>query len=63
MLVHSYIKAARPEVALPLYEEFVSRLTQVLGKEIETGKFGADMKVSLINDGPVSIWIDSKSKE
>ncbi len=59
----SYIKAARPEVALPLYEEFVFRLTQVLGKEIETGKFGADMKVSLINDGPVSIWIDSKSKE
>ena len=48
---------------MPLYEEFVSRLTQVLGKEIETGKFGADMKVSLINDGPVSIWIDSKSKE
>jgi len=59
----SYSKAARPEVALALYEEFVFRLTQVMGKEIETGKFGADMKVSLINDGPVSIWIDSKSKE
>jgi len=59
----SYINAARPEVALPLYEEFISRLTQVLGKRIGTGKFGADMKVSLINDGPVSIWIDSKSKE
>lgn len=59
----SYIKAARPEVAIPLYEEFVSRLTQVLDKKIETGKFGADMKVSLINDGPVSIWMDSKSKE
>ncbi|MDG2227319.1 MAG: D-aminoacyl-tRNA deacylase [Flavobacteriales bacterium] len=59
----SYIKAARPEFALPLYEEFISRLTQVLGKKVETGKFGADMKVSLINDGPVSIWIDSKSKE
>ena len=59
----SYIKAARPEVAMPLYEEFVSRLTQVLGKEIKTGKFGAEMKVGLVNDGPVSIWIDSKSKE
>ena len=59
----SYIQAARPEVAEPLYEEFVSRLTQVLGKEIKTGEFGANMKVSLINDGPVSIWIDSKSKE
>ncbi|MBC8407216.1 MAG: D-tyrosyl-tRNA(Tyr) deacylase [Rhodobacteraceae bacterium] len=59
----SYIKAARPEVAIPLYEKFVSRLTQVLEKEIETGEFGADMKVRLINDGPVSIWIDSKSKE
>lgn len=59
----SYIQAARPEVAEPLYEEFVSRLTQVLGKEIATGEFGANMKVSLINDGPVSIWIDSKSKE
>ena len=59
----SYIKAARPEVAIPLYEEFVSRLTQVLDKEIATGEFGADMKIRLINDGPVSIWIDSKSKE
>ncbi len=59
----SYTNAARPEVALPLYEEFISRLTQVLGKRIGTGEFGADMKVSLINDGPVSIWIDSKSKE
>ena len=59
----SYVKAARPEVAVPFYQEFVSRLTQVLGKEIKTGDFGADMKVSLINDGPVSIWIDSKSKE
>ena len=59
----SYIKAARPEVAMPLYEEFVSRLAQLLGKEIKTGKFGADMKVGLVNDGPVSIWIDSKSKE
>ena len=59
----SYIKAARPEVAIPLYEEFIIKLRQVLGKEIETGEFGADMKISLINDGPVSIWIDSKSKE
>ena len=59
----SYSKAARPEVAMPLYEEFVFRLAQVLGKEIKTGKFGADMKVGLVNDGPFSIWIDSKSKE
>ena len=59
----SYMQAARPEVAIPLYEEFISRLTQVLGKEIETGEFGADMKISLINDGPVSIWMDSKLKE
>jgi len=59
----SYIKAARPEVAITLYEEFVSRLTQVLDKEIATGEFGADMKVRLINDGPVNIWIESRSKE
>ena len=59
----SYIKAAHSEVAIPLYEEFIIKLTQVIGKEIETGEFGADMKVSLINDGPVSIWMDSKLKE
>lgn len=59
----SYIKAARPEVAVPLYEKFTETLSQILGKPLETGIFGADMKVSLINDGPVTILIDSKNKE
>jgi D-tyrosyl-tRNA(Tyr) deacylase len=59
----SYIKAARPEKAIPLYEKFIQQLTQELGKPIATGIFGADMKVSLINDGPVTIIIDSKNKE
>ncbi len=59
----SYIKAARPEVAIPLYEKFVEQLKTNFGKEIGTGIFGADMKVQLLNDGPVTIWIDSKQKE
>lgn len=59
----SYIKAARPEVAVPLYEQFISQLEQDLGKKIVTGTFGADMKVSLCNDGPVTILIDTKNKE
>lgn len=59
----SYIKAARPEVAIPLYNSFVASLNQLLGKEIGTGEFGAMMKVSLINDGPVTIIIDTKEKE
>ena len=59
----SYIKAAKPEVAIPLYEKFVKTLEEVLGKKIGTGEFGADMKVSLLNDGPVTIIIDSKSRE
>ena len=59
----SYIKAARPETAIPLYQAFISQLTADIGKEIQTGVFGADMKVSLINDGPVTIMIDSKNKE
>jgi D-aminoacyl-tRNA deacylase len=59
----SYIKAARPEVAIPLYEYFVSELEKKSGKNVQTGIFGADMKVSLINDGPVTIIIDSKNKE
>ena len=59
----SFIKAARPEQAIPLYEEFVSVLSATLGKKVETGEFGGDMKVSLINDGPVTIIIDSKIKE
>jgi D-tyrosyl-tRNA(Tyr) deacylase len=58
----SYIKAARPELALPLYEEAIKILEVELGKSIGTGTFGADMKVSLINDGPVTIHIDSKNK-
>ncbi|WP_299255762.1 D-aminoacyl-tRNA deacylase [uncultured Aquimarina sp.] len=59
----SYIKAARPETAIPLYEEFVKQLELELGKNIGTGVFGADMKVSLLNDGPVTIIIDTKNKE
>ena len=59
----SYIKAARPEISIPLYEQMVSQLQSELGKYIQTGVFGADMKVSLVNDGPVTILIDSKNKE
>jgi len=59
----SYIKAAKHETAIPLYEHFCSELSNKLGKEIQTGTFAADMKVALLNDGPVSIWIDSKNKE
>jgi D-tyrosyl-tRNA(Tyr) deacylase len=56
----SYIMAAKPEKAIPLYEQFREELEKTLGKKVETGVFGADMKVSLINDGPVTIWIDTK---
>ncbi|NJN49911.1 MAG: D-tyrosyl-tRNA(Tyr) deacylase [Polaribacter sp.] len=59
----SYIKASKPEIAIPIYEEFVMQLASILGKEIKTGVFGADMKVALLNDGPVTIIIDSKNKE
>lgn len=59
----SYIKAARPEVAIPLFEKFVSTLENKLGKKVPTGIFGADMKVALLNDGPVTIIMDSKNKE
>jgi D-tyrosyl-tRNA(Tyr) deacylase len=59
----SYIKAAKPEVAIPLYENFVQQLEKELSKKVQTGIFGADMKVSLLNDGPVTILIDSKNKE
>lgn len=59
----SYIKAARPETAVPLYENFNRKLELELGKKIQTGIFGADMKVSLLNDGPVTILIDSKNRE
>ena len=56
----SYIKAAKPEIAIPLYEQFVAQLEIELGKKVKTGLFGADMKVALVNDGPVTILIDSK---
>ena len=59
----SYIKAAKPDIAIPLYEAFVQTLQNTLGKPIQTGEFGADMKVHLVNDGPVTIIIDSKNKE
>ena len=59
----SYIKAAKPDIAIPLYEAFVKQLEMDLGKQIQTGEFGADMKVELLNDGPVTIIIDSKNKE
>lgn len=58
----SYIKAAKPETAIPLYEKFVQQLEKELGRKVGTGEFGADMKVQLINDGPVTILIDSKNK-
>lgn len=58
----SYIKAAKPDVAIPLYETFVTQLELDLGKKIQTGEFGADMKVELLNDGPVTIIIDSKNR-
>lgn len=59
----SYIKVAKPDVAIPLYQGFVKTLQQETGKVIQTGEFGADMKVALVNDGPVTILIDSKNKE
>ncbi|MGN0310504.1 MAG: D-aminoacyl-tRNA deacylase [Bacteroides sp.] len=59
----SYIRAAKHETAIPLYEAFISSLSEALGKEIGTGRFGADMKVELLNDGPVTICMDSRNKE
>jgi len=59
----SYIHAAKPEIAVPLYEKFIKAMESELGKSIFTGEFGADMKVLLLNDGPVTIWIDTKTKE
>jgi len=59
----SYIKASKAEIAIPLYEKFVIQLSKDLGKKIQTGIFGADMKVALVNDGPVTIWIDTKNKD
>lgn len=59
----SYIKAAKHETAIPLYEYFCKSISDKLGKEVKTGTFGADMQVSLVNNGPVTIWMDSKNKE
>jgi D-tyrosyl-tRNA(Tyr) deacylase len=59
----SYIRASKPDIAIPLYEQFVQQVQADLGKPVYTGEFGADMKVSLINDGPVTIIIDTKNKE
>jgi len=59
----SYIKASKPEIAIPLYERFIAQMETDLGKKVQTGQFGADMKVSLLNDGPVTIVIDTKNKE
>lgn len=59
----SFIKAAKPELAIPLYKQFIQQLQLDLGKPIQTGEFGADMRVALVNDGPVTITIDSKNKE
>ncbi|THD33365.1 MAG: D-tyrosyl-tRNA(Tyr) deacylase [Flavobacterium johnsoniae] len=59
----SYIKASKPDIAIPLYENFISQMEADLGKKVQTGRFGADMKVALLNDGPVTIVIDTKNKE
>jgi D-tyrosyl-tRNA(Tyr) deacylase len=59
----SYIRASKPEVAVPLYHDLIARLEADLGRSIGTGEFGADMKVELLNDGPVTIWIDTKARE
>ncbi|MGV9004615.1 D-aminoacyl-tRNA deacylase [Flavobacterium sp.] len=59
----SYIKASKPEIAIPLYEKFVAQMEVKISKKIQTGQFGADMKVALINDGPVTLLLDTKNKE
>ena len=59
----SFIRAARPEKAIPLYEDFVAALSHAIVRSVATGQFGADMQISLVNDGPVTIWMDSKTKE
>ncbi|MCD8402993.1 D-aminoacyl-tRNA deacylase [Tenacibaculum finnmarkense] len=58
----SYMNAAKPEIAIPLYEQFIEEFEKNLGKKVQTGKFGADMKIELLNDGPVTIIMDSKNK-
>ena len=59
----SYIHASKPDIAIPMYEAFCAKMGLQIGKEVQTGTFGADMKVELVNDGPVTIWIDSQNKE
>jgi D-tyrosyl-tRNA(Tyr) deacylase len=59
----SYLRSAKPEIAIPRYEQFKARLEQDLGKAVATGEFGADMQVSLVNDGPVTILMDTKNRE
>jgi len=59
----SFIQAAKPDIAIPIYEQFKTQLANDLGKPIACGQFGADMQISLVNDGPVSIWIDTKNKQ
>ncbi|HEX5221888.1 MAG TPA: D-aminoacyl-tRNA deacylase [Verrucomicrobiae bacterium] len=59
----SYIRSARPEISIPLYQQFIVQLEKDLGKSVQTGEFGADMQVRLLNDGPVTVWIDSKARE
>lgn len=59
----SYLKASKPDFAIPMYEKFCAEMGLHLGKEVQTGTFGADMKVELLNDGPVTIWIDTQNKE
>jgi len=59
----SYIKASKPDVAIPMYEKFCNEMSLAIGKEVKTGVFGADMKVELLNDGPVTILMDSKNRE
>ena len=59
----SFIKAAKPEIAIPLYENFILQLEKEIGKRVKTGSFGAMMDICLVNDGPVTIWIDSKNRE
>lgn len=59
----SYIKASKPEIAIPLYEKFIGQMELEMSKKVQTGQFGADMKVAIVNDGPVTIIIDTKNKE
>ena len=59
----SYIRAAHPEIAIPYYEKFISEIEVFFGKKVQTGEFGADMKITLLNDGPVTIMLDSKTKD